>query len=216
MINDNYREEITSFVQSIPGFQGCNEEDVETLLACDAEGCGFQMLNDDEIVTSVEEESEPISTGGAIKIMIENCVASSESRRTTALQATLCAVWANAHAQCSNVHKVIFKRRTKSALQLSSVVSYRVSKMEVNNEKIPYMLVFFFDKGESPSQVVEIVSGVYGADTVIANYVKFWFGRFRSGILLLKMHLAQAGTVDKITEIIEVDQHVKIVASPRS
>ncbi|GFX82699.1 uncharacterized protein TNCV_1193741 [Trichonephila clavipes] len=27
-------------------------------MACDAEDCGFQMLNDDEIVTSVQEESD--------------------------------------------------------------------------------------------------------------------------------------------------------------
>ncbi|GFX04159.1 uncharacterized protein TNCV_3973081 [Trichonephila clavipes] len=29
-------------------------------MACDAEDSGFQMLNDDEIVTSVQEESEPV------------------------------------------------------------------------------------------------------------------------------------------------------------
>ncbi|GFX04321.1 uncharacterized protein TNCV_3974691 [Trichonephila clavipes] len=40
--------------------QECDEEDVETLMACDAEDCGFQMLNDDEIVTYVQEESEPV------------------------------------------------------------------------------------------------------------------------------------------------------------
>ncbi|GFT14477.1 hypothetical protein TNCV_4004431 [Trichonephila clavipes] len=28
--NDDHREEITNFVQSIPGFQECDEEDVET------------------------------------------------------------------------------------------------------------------------------------------------------------------------------------------
>ncbi|GFW41996.1 uncharacterized protein TNCV_7041 [Trichonephila clavipes] len=28
-------------------------------MACDAEDCRFQMLNDDEIVTSVQEESDP-------------------------------------------------------------------------------------------------------------------------------------------------------------
>ncbi|GFU40089.1 uncharacterized protein TNCV_4692891 [Trichonephila clavipes] len=55
-----YREEIIDFVQSIPGFQKCDEEDVETWMACDAEDCGFQMLNDDEIVTSVQEESDPV------------------------------------------------------------------------------------------------------------------------------------------------------------
>ncbi|GFX55152.1 uncharacterized protein TNCV_1156131 [Trichonephila clavipes] len=48
--NDGHRE-ITDFVQSIPGFQEC-DEDLETWMACDAEDCGFQMLNDDEIITS--------------------------------------------------------------------------------------------------------------------------------------------------------------------
>ncbi|GFT04881.1 uncharacterized protein TNCV_4712551 [Trichonephila clavipes] len=37
--SDDHGEEITDFVQSILGFQ-----------ECDAEGCGFQMLNDDEVV----------------------------------------------------------------------------------------------------------------------------------------------------------------------
>ncbi|GFT32193.1 hypothetical protein TNCV_1034731 [Trichonephila clavipes] len=41
------------------GFQECNE-DVETWMACDAEDCGFQMLSDDDIVTSVQEESDPV------------------------------------------------------------------------------------------------------------------------------------------------------------
>ncbi|GFW18102.1 hypothetical protein TNCV_4006421 [Trichonephila clavipes] len=55
--NDVRREEITDFVQSIPGFQEL-DEDVETWMACDAEDCVFQMLNDDEIVTSAQEESD--------------------------------------------------------------------------------------------------------------------------------------------------------------
>ncbi|GFV02534.1 uncharacterized protein TNCV_5017021 [Trichonephila clavipes] len=40
------------------GFQEC-DEDVETWRASGAEDCRFQMLNDDEIVTSVQEESYP-------------------------------------------------------------------------------------------------------------------------------------------------------------
>ncbi|GFX02919.1 uncharacterized protein TNCV_4439011 [Trichonephila clavipes] len=60
MVNDDYREKITNFFESIPGFQECDEEAVETWMACDAKDCGFQMLNDDEIVTSVQEESDPI------------------------------------------------------------------------------------------------------------------------------------------------------------
>ncbi|GFU18807.1 hypothetical protein TNCV_1085521 [Trichonephila clavipes] len=37
-------------------FQECDEEDVETWMACDAEDCEFQMLNDDdENVTSCKK-----------------------------------------------------------------------------------------------------------------------------------------------------------------
>ncbi|GFV67887.1 uncharacterized protein TNCV_926531 [Trichonephila clavipes] len=56
--NDDQKEKFIDFVQLIPGFQEC-DEDVETWMACDAEDCGFQMLNDDEIVTSVQE-SDPL------------------------------------------------------------------------------------------------------------------------------------------------------------
>ncbi|GFT64241.1 uncharacterized protein TNCV_5134111, partial [Trichonephila clavipes] len=62
--NDNHKEEINDFVQSIPGFQECDEEDVETWMACDAKDCGFQMLNYDEIETkknptqNVDEEMD--------------------------------------------------------------------------------------------------------------------------------------------------------------
>ncbi|GFT03235.1 uncharacterized protein TNCV_3610901 [Trichonephila clavipes] len=58
--NDDHREEITDSLQSILGFQECDEKDIETWMSCDAEDCGFQMLNDDEIVTSVQEESDPV------------------------------------------------------------------------------------------------------------------------------------------------------------
>ncbi|GFV37504.1 hypothetical protein TNCV_4968461 [Trichonephila clavipes] len=45
--NDDHREEITDFVQSIPGFQECDKEDVETWMACDAED--FLNAKNDEI-----------------------------------------------------------------------------------------------------------------------------------------------------------------------
>ncbi|GFU24480.1 histone-lysine N-methyltransferase SETMAR [Trichonephila clavipes] len=84
--------------------------------------------------------------------------------------------------------------------------------MEVNREKIWYILRFFFVKGENASQVTEIVNVVYGADTVTANYVLFWFRRFRSDIFDVKdaPHTVRPviENVDKITEIIEVDRHV--------
>ncbi|GFX14591.1 histone-lysine N-methyltransferase SETMAR [Trichonephila clavipes] len=70
---------------------------------------------------------------------------------------------------------------------------------------------FIFDNGENASQAAEIVNGVYGANTVTANCVQFWFRRFRSGIFHVKDSSSTGRpvveNVDKITEIIEVDRH---------
>ncbi|GFX49138.1 histone-lysine N-methyltransferase SETMAR-like [Trichonephila clavipes] len=84
--------------------------------------------------------------------------------------------------------------------------------MKVNKEKIRFFLQFFFDKSKNESQVAEIANGVYRADTVTDNNVQFWFHRFRSGIFDVK-DVPRTGrpiveNVDKISEIIEIDQHV--------
>ncbi|GFW55271.1 hypothetical protein TNCV_116571 [Trichonephila clavipes] len=44
----------------LEGFQECDEEDVEIWMACDAEPCGFQMRQNDEFVTYVQEESDSV------------------------------------------------------------------------------------------------------------------------------------------------------------
>ncbi|GFS53475.1 histone-lysine N-methyltransferase SETMAR [Trichonephila clavipes] len=80
--------------------------------------------------------------------------------------------------------------------------------MEVNKERIRIFLKFFFDKGENASQMAEIASGAYGADTVTSSYLQFWFHRFRSGIFKLK-DAPRTGrpvieNVNKITEIMLV------------
>ncbi|GFX83585.1 histone-lysine N-methyltransferase SETMAR [Trichonephila clavipes] len=84
--------------------------------------------------------------------------------------------------------------------------------MEVNKEKIRFFIQFFFDKGENARQVAETVNGIYGAETVAANYVQFWVCRLRSGIFDVKIAPRTGRSivenVDKITEIIEVDRHV--------
>ncbi|GFX43133.1 hypothetical protein TNCV_2711771 [Trichonephila clavipes] len=51
------------------------------------------------------------------------------------------------------------------------------------------------------NQAAEIGNGVYGLDIVTSNYVQFWFRRFHSGMPVVE-------NVDKITQMIEVDQHV--------
>ncbi|GFW01258.1 histone-lysine N-methyltransferase SETMAR [Trichonephila clavipes] len=75
-----------------------------------------------------------------------------------------------------------------------------------------YYKPFFFDKGGNASQTAKIVNIVYSADTVKADYVQFWFRRFRSGIFYVK-NASRTGrpvieNVDKTTKIIEIDRHV--------
>ncbi|GFW51551.1 histone-lysine N-methyltransferase SETMAR [Trichonephila clavipes] len=84
--------------------------------------------------------------------------------------------------------------------------------MEINKEKIRYILQIFFDKDENASQVAEVKNCVYGDDTVTANYVQFWFRRFHSGIFEVKdpprTGRSIVENVEKIIEIIEVERHV--------
>ncbi|GFS71664.1 HTH_Tnp_Tc3_2 domain-containing protein [Trichonephila clavipes] len=64
--------------------------------------------------------------------------------------------------------------------------------------------------GKNASQWAGIANGVYGANTVTANYVQFWFRQIRSGIFDFKdaPHTGRlvVDNDNKITEIIEVDR----------
>ncbi|GFX79976.1 histone-lysine N-methyltransferase SETMAR [Trichonephila clavipes] len=67
-------------------------------------------------------------------------------------------------------------------------------------------------QSKNASQAAEIVHDVYGADTVTANYVQFWFRQFRSGIFDVKGAPSTGRpvveNVDKITKILEVDRWI--------
>ncbi|GFT86832.1 histone-lysine N-methyltransferase SETMAR [Trichonephila clavipes] len=72
--------------------------------------------------------------------------------------------------------------------------------------------IYSRSQSENASKAVEIVNGVYGADTVTANYVQFWLRRFCSGIFDLKdaprTGRSVVESIDKITEIIKIEWHV--------
>ncbi|GFY16652.1 histone-lysine N-methyltransferase SETMAR [Trichonephila clavipes] len=63
---------------------------------------------------------------------------------------------------------------------------------------------------ENASQAVETVNGVYGADTVTANYVQFWFRRIRSGIFDVKdaprTGKPDVENVDNVIEVTKVNR----------
>ncbi|GFT47294.1 histone-lysine N-methyltransferase SETMAR [Trichonephila clavipes] len=69
--------------------------------------------------------------------------------------------------------------------------------------------IYALCEGENASHVAEIVNSVYGADTVTANYVQFWFRRFRSGILDVK-NAPRSGrpVVENVDKTIEIDWYV--------
>ncbi|GFX78102.1 putative DD34D transposase [Trichonephila clavipes] len=84
--------------------------------------------------------------------------------------------------------------------------------MKVNKEKIRFFLQFFFDKGEKASQVVEIANGVYGPDSVTANYVQFWFRRLRSEAPCLgapSIHMDQISICEDLAKRNEIDPFLK-------
>ncbi|GFT46931.1 histone-lysine N-methyltransferase SETMAR [Trichonephila clavipes] len=102
-------------------------------------------------------------------------------------------------------------RRSGRIKRPPKIIGLHVLKIEVNKEKIRYILQLFFYKGKYASQVAEIINGVYGTDMVTADYVQFWFRRFRSSIFDVQdaPHTSRPvdENVNKITEIIKVDGH---------
>ncbi|CAK9834554.1 Histone-lysine N-methyltransferase SETMAR [Anthophora retusa] len=87
--------------------------------------------------------------------------------------------------------------------------------MEVNKEKIRYILQFCFDQGKNAAQAAKIVNEVYGPDTVTENNAQFWFRRFRSGNFDVK-DAPRSGrpvtvNVDKIAEKVNENRHMTSV-----
>ncbi|GFV36971.1 hypothetical protein TNCV_4545591 [Trichonephila clavipes] len=108
--NDDHREEIIDCVQLIPGFQEC-DEDVETWMAYDAEDCGFKILNDDEIVTSVQEESDPVDDEADEDENNNNNESSkglSNADVFSALETTM--EWYEQQSECCSTQLLLFKR----------------------------------------------------------------------------------------------------------
>ncbi|GFV80061.1 histone-lysine N-methyltransferase SETMAR [Trichonephila clavipes] len=110
----------------------------------------------------------------------------------------------------SKPHRIFSSINIGKKIQLSCELQ-GVKNGSLQREHSVHFTVFF-DKSKNAGQAVEIVHGVYGADTVTANYMQFWFRRYRSGIFDVKDAPRTGRPVvendDKITEIIEVDRHI--------
>ncbi|GFX32868.1 histone-lysine N-methyltransferase SETMAR [Trichonephila clavipes] len=100
----------------------------------------------------------------------------------------------------------------KKAVALSENCELQGVKNGSQQRENSVHFIVFLCLSKNASQAAEIGCGVYGADTVTANYVQFWLRRFRSGIFNVKVAPRTSRpvikNVNKITEIIEVDRHV--------
>ncbi|GFW24660.1 uncharacterized protein TNCV_2405231 [Trichonephila clavipes] len=103
--DDDHGEENTDFVQSIPAFQECDEEYVETWMTCDIEDCGIQMLNDDEIVTYVQEESDPVDDEDEDSNNNENNKSTSNADAFSALETAM--EWYEQQSECCSTQLML-------------------------------------------------------------------------------------------------------------
>ncbi|GFW19954.1 uncharacterized protein TNCV_866601 [Trichonephila clavipes] len=80
-------------------------------MACEAEDCGFQMLNDDEIVTSVQEESDPVDDETEEDTDNNNNESSKGPSNADAFSALETAMeWYEQQSECCPTQILLFKR----------------------------------------------------------------------------------------------------------
>ncbi|GFV18216.1 uncharacterized protein TNCV_170191 [Trichonephila clavipes] len=79
-------------------------------MACDAEDCGFQMLNDDEIVTSVQKESDPVDDemDEDEDINTESSKGPSNADAFSALETAM--EWYGQQSECYPTQQLLLKR----------------------------------------------------------------------------------------------------------
>lgn len=86
--------------------------------------------------------------------------------------------------------------------------------MEENNEKLRYILQYYFDRGENASQACEKICAVYGEGTLSKSAARKWFARFRSGNFNVKDEPRSGRPItDKADEILEKVKHDKHISS---
>ena len=71
---------------------------------------------------------------------------------------------------------VLSRKRLKS---VKWIKSYFILKMEINKEKIRYILQY--DKSKNAAQACEKICAIYGEDTLSKSAARKWFARFRAG-----------------------------------
>jgi len=90
--------------------------------------------------------------------------------------------------------------------------------MEINKEKIRYILQYHYDKGKNAAQACEKICAIYGEDT-LKSAARKWLARFRVGNFDVKGESRSGRPIteksDEIKVKVERDKHVNTVEIAR-
>lgn len=93
--------------------------------------------------------------------------------------------------------------------------SYSRLKMEKNNEKLRYILQYYYDKEKNAAQACEKICAVYDESTLSKSIAQKWFARFRSDNFDVKNESSFDHSIiekaDKIFEKVQQNKHISIV-----
>lgn len=88
-------------------------------------------------------------------------------------------------------------------------------KIEKSNEKLRYILQYYYDKGKNAAQACEKICAVYGEGTLSKSTARKWFARFRSGKFDVKDESRSGRPItekaDEILEKVQQDKHISSV-----
>ncbi|GFV60084.1 uncharacterized protein TNCV_3886021 [Trichonephila clavipes] len=79
-------------------------------MACDAEGCGFKMLNDDDIMISVQEESDPVDHETDEDEDNNNKVSKGPSKADVFSALEIAMEWQKQQSECCFTQLLLLKR----------------------------------------------------------------------------------------------------------
>ena len=83
--------------------------------------------------------------------------------------------------------------------------------MEKSNEKLRYILQYYYDKGKNAAQTCGKICAVYGESILSKSAAQKWFARIRSGNFNVKDNSGSGRPMsekaDKIHEKLQQDRH---------
>ncbi|CAK9813192.1 Histone-lysine N-methyltransferase SETMAR [Anthophora plagiata] len=87
--------------------------------------------------------------------------------------------------------------------------------MKKSNEKLRYILQYYYDKGKNVAQACEKICAVYGEVFLSKSAARKWFARFRSGNFNVKDESRSGRPItekaDEILEKVQQDKHISSV-----